>query len=75
MGFAIEEIRALLALADERDRDCAAIDGIARQHLMDVERKIADLERLAEELRRLINQCHGGKVSECRIINALAPHP
>lgn len=75
LGFAIEEIRALLALADQKDRDCAEVDGIARGHLTDVERKITDLERLAKELRHLINQCHGGKVSECRIINALAPHP
>lgn len=75
MGFAIEEIRALLALADQKDRDCAEVDGVAREHLADVERKIADLERLARELRHLIGQCHGGKVSECRIIEALAPHP
>ncbi|HJU19252.1 MAG TPA: helix-turn-helix domain-containing protein [Stellaceae bacterium] len=73
LGFGIEDIRALLALAEKGDRDCGEVDAIARDHLADVERKITDLERLARELRRLIRQCHGGRISECRIIEALAP--
>lgn len=72
LGFAIDEIRALLALADQKDRDCGKVDAIAREHLEGVERKIVDLERLAQELRHLIGQCGGGKISECRIIEALA---
>src|SRR6266852_4451874 len=50
LGFSIEEIRALLALSDKRDRDCSEVDGIARHHLAEVERKIADLILLADEL-------------------------
>ena len=73
LGFAIEEIRILLALADQKDRDCGAVDAIAREHLAEVECKIVGLERLARELRHLIGQCHGGKIFECRIIEALAP--
>jgi Cu(I)-responsive transcriptional regulator len=73
LGFTIEEIRALLTLSDQRDRDCSEVDAIARHHLADVERKIADLTSLADELRRVIGQCHGGKIAECRIIEALAP--
>jgi MerR, DNA binding len=51
---------ALLALADQRDRDCGevdAIDAIARQHPADVEGKIADLTALADELRSVVGQC------------------
>ena len=73
LGFAIEEVRALLGLADHRDRDCRDVDAIARQHLAEVERKIADLTSLSAELRSIIGQCSGGKISECRIIEALAP--
>ena len=62
-----------LALADQRDRDCGEVDTIARLHLADVERKIADLTALAAELRSVIGQCHGGSISECRIIETLAP--
>jgi len=40
--------------------------------LAEVERKIADLTLLADELRHVIGQCHGGKIAECRIIEALS---
>jgi Cu(I)-responsive transcriptional regulator len=73
LGFSLDEVRALLALADQRDRDCGEVDAIARQHLADVERKIADLRKLAAELRDVIGRCQGGVISECRIIESLAP--
>src|SRR5258707_5289391 len=74
LGFTIEEVRVLLTLAQEADRNCKEVDAIARRHLTDVEGKIGDLQRLANELRHLIGQCQGGSISECRIIEALAPH-
>src|SRR5258708_5405178 len=70
LGFTIEEVRVLLALAREGHRNCKEVDSIARRHLTDVECKIADLRRLARELRHLIGQCQGGSISECRIIEA-----
>jgi Cu(I)-responsive transcriptional regulator len=73
LGFTIEEVRALLALAQDVDRNCKEVDAIARRHLTDVEGKIDDLRRLAKELRHVIGQCQGGSISECRIIEALAP--
>ncbi len=73
LGFTIEQVRVLLALASDVGRDCKEVDAIARHHLTDVESKIGDLQRLARELRHLISQCQGGSISECRIIEALAP--
>ena len=34
-----------------------------------------DLERLAQELRQLSEQCRGGTIAECRILDALSPEP
>jgi DNA-binding transcriptional MerR regulator len=73
LGFTLEQVRDLLGLAEEGDRDCRALDQLAREHLAAVERKIADLERLAEELRRLSSRCQGGTIAECQIIEALSP--
>jgi DNA-binding transcriptional MerR regulator len=73
LGFAIEAVRDLLSLADEKDRDCGAVDAIAREHLAEVERKIADLTALGRELRDLIGQCGHGTIAECRIIETLSP--
>src|SRR3546814_13155525 len=46
LGFAIEQVRALLDLADQRDRSCAAVDAIARDHLAEAIRRAACRERV-----------------------------
>lgn len=74
LGFPIEQVRALLDLADDRSRDCATIDQIASAHLKDVDRKIADLSALRRELNALVSSCAGGTVAQCRIIDALGPN-
>lgn len=75
LGFPIEQVRDLLGLADQRERPCAAVDAIARQHLAEVDRKIADLTALRDELADDLAQCRQGTVADCRIIEALAPRP
>ncbi|BDC43090.1 MerR family transcriptional regulator [Paraburkholderia terrae] len=73
LGFPLEQVRELLALADDRTRSCSAIDAIASEHRREVERKIRDLRKLKAELDNLIDQCSCGTVDECRIIEALSP--
>ena len=66
-------VRRMLALSDQPDRPCREVDALVVEQMREVERKIADLERLWEELDRLAHQCRGGLVSDCRIIEALSP--
>lgn len=73
LGFALDQVRALLELADDRQRPCDEVDALARHQLDQVERKIADLEALRVELSGLINQCQRGTIAECRILDALGP--
>lgn len=72
LGFTLDQVRALLALS-ERDRSCGAVDAVAREHLAEIDRKIADLRALRRELDDLIGQCSQGSISTCRIIEALGP--
>ena len=74
LGFTLDQVRELLRLADEKDQSCDAVDRVAREHLEEVERKIADLEALWRELQDLIGQCRHGTVAECRIVQTLSPH-
>ena len=74
LGFSLDGVRELLRLSDDRDRPCTEVDRIARAHLAQVERKLADLTMLRGELRQRIDQCRHGTVADCRIIEALAPH-
>lgn len=73
LGFAIKQIRELLGLADQKMRSCKAVDEIARAHLADVDRKLADLASLRGELEIIIRQCDCGTINDCRIIEALGP--
>lgn len=73
LGFSLDRVRALLDLAEDRERSCDAVDLIARDHLAEVDRKIADLQALRGELNTLIGGCRHGKVAECRIVEVLAP--
>jgi DNA-binding transcriptional MerR regulator len=73
LRFTPDQVRGLLLLADQRDRSCEEVDTVARAHLGDVERKIADLQALRRELADIIGQCGHGTVAERRIIEALSP--
>lgn len=73
LGFSIEQVSALLDLADRRDRSCEAVDALAKEHLQMIEAKISDLKALRREIADLIGQCRKGTVAECRILDALAP--
>ena len=73
LGFSLDQVRELLNLSDDGVQDCVTIDFLAKQHLTEVKRKIADLTALHRELTTLIQSCHGGVVADCQIIQALAP--
>lgn len=73
LGFSLDQVRALLALSDDRHRDCSTVDQIAETHLHEVDRKIADLVALRKELKGVLESCRGGTVADCRIIEALQP--
>jgi DNA-binding transcriptional MerR regulator len=74
LGFTLDQVRDLLRLSSEKTQACAEVDRIAEQHRRSVEDKLADLARLASELRRLSACCRGkGLIANCRIIEALSP--
>lgn len=74
LGFTLDQVRDLLRLSSEKNQACDEVDRITHQHLVNVETKIRDLWKLASELRRLSRCCQGGgRIAECRIIEALSP--
>ena len=74
LGFRLEAIRDLLSLADRPDQSCEAADAIASQQLREVEHRIARLQALKLELERMVVQCHGGRIADCRVIEVLSDH-
>lgn len=74
LGFRIDAIRQLLALAGLPDAPCEQADEIARTRLAEIESKIARLGALRRELRHMIEQGRHGSIRECRVIEVLADH-
>jgi Hg(II)-responsive transcriptional regulator len=70
LGFSLEDIRTLLSLSDERS--VAKIRRAAEAKLVDIEARVAELERIADGLRELVAACPGhGRAAACPILNAL----
>ncbi len=71
LGFTLAQVRELLALADERGTTCAEVERLARDHLVEVRSRIADLSRMDVVLSDLVTHCAGDTVPECPILEAL----
>ncbi len=71
MGFTQKEVRDLLALVDDHTYTCGEVQEITQRHLRTVHSKVRDLQRLENVLSDMINQCAGGDVPECPIIDQL----
>jgi DNA-binding transcriptional MerR regulator len=74
LGFPLDAVRDLLHLADDPERPCDEVDAIAREQLAQVRRRITRLEALAGELTRMLAQCEGERVADCRVIEVLGDH-
>lgn len=72
LGFTLEQVLELIGFAEEGDKDCCEVDLVAQAQLEAVEHKINDLNAMAKELRRLIKQCKGGVIADCRILESLS---
>ena len=74
LGFSIEAIRELMSLDAKPDGVCADANRIAARQLEDVEAKIANLDRLREELKRMLSSCEGESADACEVIKSLRDH-
>lgn len=70
LGFSLKEIRELLTLSSHRD--VARVKRKAETKLIDVQQRIAELERVRAALSVLVTACPGhGRAEDCPILNAL----
>ncbi len=58
LGFKLGEIRGLLNLRGNRLQPCAPVRRRLEEKLADVQRKLADLQRLEHELRVALRSCN-----------------
>lgn len=73
LGFRLDQVRALLRLADDPRGSCAEVDAMTAAHVAEIDGKLADLQALRTELVRRLDGCEGQTIADCRVIEALAP--
>lgn len=71
LGFTLDDVRALLALADREGGTCAEVRDVTMRHLLDVRAKLADLRRLERVLAATVAGCVGDDAPDCPILNVL----
>ncbi len=72
LGFSLKEIKELLALRFETKGECREVKKLAEEKLMDIQKRIEDLEKIKSTLEYLIEQCpEKGSILECPIITSI----
>ncbi len=71
LGFTLDQVRDLLALADEAETSCARVAVLANHQLDAVRGRLADLARMETVLAAMIDRCASGTVPDCPILEAL----
>jgi MerR family copper efflux transcriptional regulator len=72
LGFAMEDIRKLLALWLDRERASAQVKTIALDHVAELDHRIGELTAMRDTLAHLAAHCHGDSRPDCPIIEGLA---
>lgn len=74
LGFPLDAVRELLALAAHPDEPCKQADQIAARQLGAVRARIDRMLALATELERMLDGCRRGSIGDCRVMQILSDH-
>lgn len=72
MGFSLAQIGELLKLWQDKQRASADVRKLAKEHIAELELKIAEMEAMKRALEKLARSCHGDGRPECPILDDLA---
>jgi Cu(I)-responsive transcriptional regulator len=71
LGFSLDEIEQLIRLRGVRRGERQRVRAIAERKVVEIDKKIAQLQSMRAALDHLIASCHRGGAAECPIIDAL----
>jgi MerR family mercuric resistance operon transcriptional regulator len=71
LGFTLDEVRALLVLAEGGAGSCLEARTLAMAHLGDVRSRISDLRRMERTLAAHVRACDAGDNVACPMIQSL----
>ncbi len=85
LGFSIDSIKQLIAMNNDHTQkngvinshskeSCHLADELASKHLEKIEEKIAQLNLLRDEMKKMLAACESGKSHNCQVMNVLSDH-
>jgi Cu(I)-responsive transcriptional regulator len=75
LGFSLKQIGELLGLWHDRRRPSRKVKALVNEHIADLERKIADMQKVKAALEHLGRHCHGDDRPDCPILEDLSRPP
>ena len=75
LGFSVAQLRRLLALWRNPRRASADVKRLAQSHLVDLQRRIDELQSMVQALQHLADHCHGDDRPDCPILDGLLAEP
>lgn len=71
LGFSVKGIHELLGLWRDRSRKSADVKELALNHVVELRRKIEELDEMASTLETLARECHGDDRPDCPILGGI----
>ncbi len=71
LGFTQIEVRRLSDVAHQSQPACADVHELLVEHIIDVQKKMKDLRRMQQALKRLKSKCQDGTLHDCPVIDEL----
>ena len=72
LGFSVKQIAELLELWRDKERASSEVKALASGHLVELQRKLREMEMMVETLEHLVNNCQGDARPNCPILGELA---
>jgi len=73
LGFSLSDIKSLLQLWQNPQRESRQVKQLAELHLADIAQKIAELQNMQLLLQKLADSCRADDSPHCAILTALLP--
>lgn len=71
LGFSMKDIKQLVSLWRNKNRPSSQVKSIAKKHVDELEKKLAEIQGMLTTLNQLVKHCHGDDRPDCPILNDL----
>jgi Cd(II)/Pb(II)-responsive transcriptional regulator len=76
LSMSLDEVQTLLEFQDHADRPCGGVNDLVDWHIDEIDRQVAALQTLRDELAQLRGRCASARpASQCEILKRLNEIP